>query len=514
MWILEWLFGDPVTIEWLTVTLPITVTGAKVLLATLGLMLASGLVWLMMNAPDRQERRRDVLTDALTALGWALLPFWFLLLAGTLWHLWLLFSGMESFLDNVGFGMGAVVAAFLGGPFVIWGAVLKHRTVEFQKEGHITERISKAVEQLGAEKTVIVPALAPDGMPGRDKNGNMATNERTVPNIEVRIGGLLSLERIAQDSTRYDKGRDHVRVMEILCAYVRENAPASEAKDFPLPEWEPLADDASEEELVEHVKKRDERFHGEDGPKARDWAQSLDDPRADIALALRIIGRRTREQLQVEARWGDEALDSADWVFDTPSPKLPNAPDGEPHPAGAVDEYIDQLDDWKMTISGYRGYRPDLRKTNLQKADLSKLTLSGARLDGARMEGVDLWEARMEGANLRQARMEGAILGQARMEGADLWQARMDATTDLTGAVVSSAPVRSVDYSNVPLSQEQINALFGDASVVLPKGRERPAHWPRWELPNHGKHNFDDEWRKWQADPEGYVPPDPPGGGK
>ncbi|WP_420325733.1 pentapeptide repeat-containing protein [Mameliella sp.] len=431
-------------------------------------------------------------TDALTALGWALLPFWFLLLAGTLWHLWLLFSGMESFLDNVGFGMGAVVAAFLGGPFVIWGAVLKHRTVEFQKEGHITERISKAVEQLGAEKTVIVPALAPDGMPGRDKNGNMATNERTVPNIEVRIGGLLSLERIAQDSTRYDKKRDHVRVMEILCAYVRENAPASEAKDFPLPEWEPLADDASEEERVEHVKKRDERFHGEDGPKARDWAQSLDDPRADIALALRIIGRRTKEQLQVEARWGDEALDSADWVFDTPCPKLPNAPDGEPHPAGAVDEYIDQLDDWKMTISGYRGYRPDLRKTNLQKADLSKLTLSGARLDGARMEGVDLAGARMEGADLSGARLP----------------------TSLSAASLRAAALKEVGLSGIGLSQEQIDEMFGDASVTLPEGRERPAHWPRWELPNHGKHNFRDEWLKWQAYPEGYVPPDPPCGGK
>ena len=64
----------------------------------------------------------------------------------------------------------------------------------------------------------------------------------------MRIGGLLSLERIAQDSTQNDKGRDHVRVMEILCAYVRENAPASEARDFPLPKWEPLPDDATEDE--------------------------------------------------------------------------------------------------------------------------------------------------------------------------------------------------------------------------------------------------------------------------
>ncbi|MBW4982992.1 pentapeptide repeat-containing protein [Mameliella sp. CS4] len=563
MWILDWLFGDPVTPEWLTVTLPITLTGAKVLLAMLGLILSSGLVWLMLNAPDRAERRRDLLTDALTALGWVLLPFWFLLLAGTLWHLWLLFSGLDSFLDNVGFGMGAVVAAFLGGPFVIWGAVLKHRTVEFQKEGHITERISKAVEQLGAEKSV-----KRDGKP-----------EETVPNIEVRIGGLLSLERIAQDSTNYDKGRDHVRVMEILCAYVRENAPAEDAVDFPLPEWEPLKDDATEEERENHVKKREDRFEGENGSKAQEWAQSLPDPRADIALALRIIGRRDKEQLRVEARWGPEASDKAEWVFDTPCPYLPEPPEGKRHPEGAIKSYKQKLQDWNGKISGYSGYRPDLRKTNLQKADLSKLTLSGVRLDAARMEGAFLGEARMEGADLGQARMEGADLRRVRMEGADLWGARMEGAffgearlegTDLgearmegaflgearmegaflwgarmegaflgearmegaflwrarmEGAFLGEArlstsfsavasltatALKEVDLSRIDLSQEQVNAMFGDGSVTLPEGVAWPKKWPAWVLPFLGEHAFRDEWRKWQADPERYEPPEPP----
>ena len=83
----------------------------------------------------------------------------------------------------------------------------------------MTDRISKAVEQLGAEKTVKVH--------GKDAEGKDITVEETKPNIEVRIGAILSLERIAQDSTKHDKGRDHVRVMEILCAYVRENARAT-----------------------------------------------------------------------------------------------------------------------------------------------------------------------------------------------------------------------------------------------------------------------------------------------
>ncbi|MDZ4310431.1 MAG: pentapeptide repeat-containing protein [Cypionkella sp.] len=106
-----------------------------------------------------------------------------------------------------------MITALLGAPFLIWSTVIKHRALGFQKEGHLTDRISKAVEQLGAEKTVKVPK--PDG------SGSIETS---LPNIEVRLGGILSLERIAQDSVSYDKGRDHVRVMEILCAYVRENA--------------------------------------------------------------------------------------------------------------------------------------------------------------------------------------------------------------------------------------------------------------------------------------------------
>ncbi|MDZ7906299.1 MAG: hypothetical protein U5N55_11405 [Cypionkella sp.] len=139
----------------------------------------------------------------------------------------------------------ALIVAILGAPFLIWSTVIKHQTLRYQKEGHITDRISKAVEQLGAEKTV-----------KKDEQ----TVESSEPNIEVRIGGILSLERIAQDSTAHDNGRDHVRVMEILCAYIRENAPASGAKDHDFGEWEPLKDNPTDKERAAHVAAREERF--------------------------------------------------------------------------------------------------------------------------------------------------------------------------------------------------------------------------------------------------------------
>jgi hypothetical protein len=92
------------------------------------------------------------------------------------------------------------------------------------------------------------------------ETGEWKVFSETVPNLEVRIGAILSLERIAQDSTRHDSGRDHVRVMEILCSYIRHNAPARVAENHSFGEWEPLPEDATPEQRADRAKEREERF--------------------------------------------------------------------------------------------------------------------------------------------------------------------------------------------------------------------------------------------------------------
>ena len=472
----------------------------------------------------------------------------------------------------INLGAGALITALLGAPFLIWSTVLKHQTVRYQKEGHITDRINKAVEQLGAEKSV-------------KRDGE----ETTVPNIEVRIGAILSLERIAQDSTRYDKGRDHVRVMEILCAYVRENSKATPPRDFPLPEWEPLKDDATEEERAAHEMWRQARFGKHFNANAREWAASLPKPRADIAQALQVLGRRTAEQRQAEAAWPNPRTDGTIWPFDTALDPLPDVYGDATRTKAEIDAFKKRLDAWRKGLRAYSGYRLDLRGANLQGADLSAkrpdasdavfsgALMQGARLEGAnlwtarmeeanlsearmeganlgmarmegadlsrarmegaklgaarmegaylgaaRMEGADLWKALMEGANLIAARMEGANLGRARMEGADLWEAwmdgadlaraRMDSSTFLTAATFQSAAVREVDFRKVPISAEQVNASFGDDSVRLPDRTKRPDHWPDWVLPDEGPHSFNTEYQKWLSNPNTYTPPPKPEG--
>ncbi|WP_157374071.1 pentapeptide repeat-containing protein [Salipiger sp. CCB-MM3] len=53
--------------------------------------------------------------------------------------------------------------------------------------------------------------------------GDWAVFAETLPNIEVRTGAIYALERISQDSER-----DHIQIMEILTAYIRENAPVKD----------------------------------------------------------------------------------------------------------------------------------------------------------------------------------------------------------------------------------------------------------------------------------------------
>jgi hypothetical protein len=404
-------------------------------------------------------------------------------------------------------GAGALIAAILGAPFVIWGTVLKYQTVRYQKEGHITDRISKAVEQLGAEKVV-----------------KAAGREHSAPNIEVRIGGLLSLERISQDSVKYDNGRDHVRVMEIICAYIRHNAPASGAEISMSERYEietmssgpddpPISDEQFKEKYNIHPLDDLSDFTG---PSAlRQWARTLQKPREDTQLALSILGRRGREQRVCEARWGKDNQADTTWVFDTPPPRpVRTASDllSNEEPTEFQADFLS----WRRRIENYDGYRLDLRETNLQGADFSFGIFSGARLDHARLDGADLRDTRLVGARLWQAHLSGAILWSARLVGAELPFSRLEAAellytsldgVDLKQATIEGVMLETTSLDMCQMTQEQLNSAFGSFDVVPPAHLQRPAHWLREDCQLE---SFRDEWLKWLANPESYTPPPTP----
>lgn len=442
-----------------------------------GLILCTGLIYLALAQLGKPYRAPE--WERLPTIGIALLvPLAILWAALFLLTIWAAFWGTYQLLNppppgqtpasSLGaLGLGTLLAGLLGAPFLIWGTILKHRTVGFQKEGHLTERISKAVEQLGAEKRVdrigrpvtllsghsvmltkrtgseMSPDLEPneryvellgedideDGYHWRhsvrrwpdkrtviewrgetlrigsleevQEQGAWQAFAETLPNIEVRIGGILSLERIAQDSTAYDKGRDHVRVMEILCSYVRENA-----------KREKLGDGMSE-------------FVGE--------YYKLPEPRVDIQIALTAIGRRQERQIALEAE---------------------------------------------------QRYRLDLRNCDLRRADLTKAALAGAlftdsNLDGAIFDHADLtgtrfFKCRMALTRFTNARIVGTRFDAAVSERTGSWFAGFIGGVGFKSAFLQGAKLQGFLFDRALFRE---NRTFGtndtDLSSVLDEEKQK-----------------------------------------
>jgi hypothetical protein len=134
--------------------------------------------------------------------------------------------------------LGGIV--LLAGFFGTWqnlrvaqeSASTSQKALLVSEEGQITDRFTKAIEQLGA--------VYPDGK----------------PKLDVRLGGIYALERIANDSEK-----DHWPIMEVLCTYVREHAV------------------------------RQANQHKKSSGTDEKWPE----PRVDIQAILTVLGRRDRK---------------------------------------------------------------------------------------------------------------------------------------------------------------------------------------------------------------------------
>jgi hypothetical protein len=126
----------------------------------------------------------------------------------------------------------------------IWNARTAQATLVATREGQITDRFTKAIELLGA----------------RDDDG--------APRMEIRLGGIFALERIAADSPR-----DHWPVIEVLTAYLRQHAP-----------W-PFV--SSGIDRVDNAYRR--------------YDVDLDRiiPRPDVQAAITVIGRRRNSMFEI-----------------------------------------------------------------------------------------------------------------------------------------------------------------------------------------------------------------------
>jgi hypothetical protein len=237
-----------------------------------------------------------------------------------------------------------------------WGGVRAalHR-LELDRDTQVAERFTRAIEHVGSDK------------------------------LEVRLGGIYALERIAQDSQK-----DHWTVMEVLTAYIRERAAWSDDREIPS-HSEPLATDI---QAVLTVLAR----------RTHDWdkGRSLDLQRTDL--------RRVH-------------LDGA-------------------HLEGA-NLFAARLDGAMLREAYLEGAH--LSAARLQGARLAQAHLERANLMSAHLDPTNLEEAHLEGAWLTGASLKGADLRGADLRGVDLRLTRGLTREQIESAITDETTIRP-DY--------------------------------------------------------------------
>jgi uncharacterized protein YjbI with pentapeptide repeats len=305
----------------------------------------------------------------------------------------------------------ATLALIFGAGGLLLGLGIVWRRFEISRELRTHERFARAVEQLGSERG--------DG------------SART----EARLGGIYALEQLLLESER-----EYWPVMEVLTAYVRENAA-----------WKPdeRAGSASAGPLI---------------------------PPADIQAIMAVLGRSRKRQHAASAE--KRLLDLRE--TDLRGANLSGSRLDGVTLHGAHLEKVDatrailtrsnlreaDLSGASLTEADMEG--TSLSRANLEGARLNAANLKGADLSGANLRGADLWEANLKGCNLKDADLRGADLSQCILEEAILWRA------DLQDAVLAGTRLRAthLERANLAgatgLTWEQGEDAFTDENTILP----------------------------------------------
>jgi uncharacterized protein YjbI with pentapeptide repeats len=244
--------------------------------------------------------------------------------------------------------------------------------------------------------------------------------------VETRTGAIYALERVAQDFPQ-----EHSKIMEILTAFVRENALV------PLDKKQPKQEDGTAKDgfkLREKTRRQSSTdFHLQSEPPRL---------RTDIQAALTVIGRCNAQPDRENKR-----LD------------------------------LRHTDIRRADLSGAKLQRIDLRGADLSGADLRESDLQEANLDGAKLAGAILYEANLYkislrganlswvnlnranlcGANLRAANLFGASLRSTNLQGASLYKVNLQQAT-LKGANLSSSKLFLANLKGAKLGKANLHS--------------------------------------------------------
>jgi uncharacterized protein YjbI with pentapeptide repeats len=261
---------------------------------------------------------------------------------------------------------------------------LQRQTFELTEQGQVTDRFLRAVEELGSDK------------------------------LDVRIGGIYAMERVARDSPR-----DHPTAMEVLAAFVREHSREP---------WSP----------------------GEkSGPD-----NSTQETRPDVQAAVTVIGRR------------DFASDSGQ--INLVRSNLPAVYLRGAQLSGAT---FFQADLTRAVLVEANLAHAVLYGANLTGAFLIRANLQQANLAHANLISADLANANLAAATLTHGQVAATNLADANLADADLTRASLGASkltrATLVGAKLAGANLRNADLTDANLTGADLtNADLPDAVLT------------------------------------------------
>jgi uncharacterized protein YjbI with pentapeptide repeats len=346
------------------------------------------------------------------------------------------------------------IAAIFGAAFLTWRGVVAHwqaRAAQSQtqiaRDVHYTAIFGKAVEQLGATREMV-------------RTVDQETVRSTEPNLEVRLGAIYALERVARDSER-----DHWPIMEVLCAYIRNPQNCGVPSVFD----KALGSDAEAK-----------------------WHDEMPALRVDAQAALSVIARRSQSQVEFESK-NSLVLDLSGANLQRArldGGNLSNAQFGEASfdrafLSGVNFEGAD-FNHCSLHEVTFRNGR--LRSANFNEAfskfvrfehsDLRCAWLGNAELEYSRFSECDLTCASFEWSTLSNVTFENSNLS-----GASFCMPKLKSIEFGEGCVFQSALFIRTDFSQTSgISQSAINETIGDASVILPAQLVRPDNWFPEEL--------------------------------
>jgi uncharacterized protein YjbI with pentapeptide repeats len=267
--------------------------------------------------------------------------------------------------------------AMVAGLIAVVGAVFTGLSYRLNRAGQITERFTRAIDQLGSRE------------------------------LDVRLGGIYALERIARDSAD-----DHPQVVEVLTAYVRGHAA-----------WQPAADG-------------DER-------------QRIPRLPTDVQAAMSVLGRRdpTRDRPEIALDLTNTDLRRLRLLGE--QVHLEGVQLFGAHLEGAVlvEAHLDGAYLSHAHLEGASLADVSLDSAELQEAHLDGVLLNVANLahadfTGASLQGADLTAADLTGSTLSRVNFDGAVLDGTQLAGAWLIGAQ------LKGAAVSDVGMRGAIYDD------------------------------------------------------------------